>query len=205
MTPSILLDDLDTQLGRLSLPAPPTKFSEELEGIGLVIFRPVCSLGYFTWRPHDGSKTIRYEKLDTITAQDIIESKRLDMNGQPPTLNIPKVRMPYTFSSLPNAASFDNKFPYGQLECVHLHAATKRGVDWNATDFCIGGSVLSMLADRCITTDPYFCCKIPHTAGAVLTTRPTGATWDINSSGWSLDHWQAILHVTLNSQNTCNS
>jgi hypothetical protein len=201
MTSPILLDDLDTQLCRLSLPTPPTKFSEELEEIGLVIFRPVCSLGYFTWRPDDGGKTIRYEKLDAITAQDIIESKRLDMNGLPPTLNITKVRMPYTFSSSPDAASFDNKFPYGQLECVHLHAATKRGVDWNATDFCIGGSVLSMLADRCITTDPYFCCKIPHTAGAVLVAKCKDYTADRGDVG---HQFERLVTGSLAGDSSCD-
>jgi hypothetical protein len=64
-----------------------------------------------------------------------------------------------------------------------LHAATKRGVDWNATDFCIGGSVLSMLADRCIATDKYFCCKIPHTAGAVLVAKGKDYTADWGDVG----------------------
>jgi hypothetical protein len=201
MTSSIVFDDLDVQLGRLSLQAPPTKFSEELEEIGLVIFRPVCSLGFFTWRPDDGEKTIRYEKLNSITAQDIIESKRLDMNGRPPTLNIPKLRMPYTFSSLPNAASFDNKFPYGQLECVHLHAATKRGVDWNATDFCIGGSVLNMLADRCIASDPYFCCKIPHTAGAVLVAKCKDYTVDWGDVG---HQFERLVTGSLAGDSSCD-
>jgi hypothetical protein len=162
----------------------------------LEIFHPSCSLGFFTWRPN--SKKICYEKLDTITASDITDSSRLDMNGRPPKLHIPTIRMPYSFRSLAIATSFENKFPYGQLECVHLHAATRRGVDWTATDFCIGGSVMSMLADRCIATDPYFACKLCHTAGTILVAKCKDYTVELGDTGHQFEK------LVTGSSNSCD-
>jgi hypothetical protein len=167
-------------LDSLEAPPPPStttsqqqQLANELQEIGFSIFQTSRSLGYFTWRPDNdnGGEKIRYQNLDTINDRDVTD--RLDMNGRPPTLDIPKISLPYSFdfnnSSTSSEPSFDNKFPYGQLECVHLHAATLRETDWKATDFSISGSALHMLAERRITpTSPFFCCKIPHTGGTIL-------------------------------------
>jgi hypothetical protein len=198
------LEELDTQLGRLSLQAPPTNLSDELSEIGLEIFHPICSLGFFTWRPN--SEKICYEKLDTITASDITDSGRLDMNGRPPKLHIPTIQMPYSFRSLASATSFENKFPYGQLECIHLHAATRRGVDWTATDFCIGGSVLTcwrigaLLRTHTLLAS-YRTRQERSLLPSAKNTRLNWATLDINSRSWSLVR---PIRVKSNSQNTFN-
>ena len=91
---STSLSALDTQLGRLSLQSPPTDLTDELEDIGFEMFRDVCSLGFFTWRPPK-FKGIRYQKLSAVRYSDIEEG--LDMDGCPKTLKIPKIRMPYSF------------------------------------------------------------------------------------------------------------
>ena len=82
--------------------------------------------------------------------------------------------------------SYDNKYPYGQLECVHLRAATRRGVDWSTTDFCIGGSVLNMLADR-YTNDPYFVCKVPHANGTILIAKHKEYTVELGDIGYQFE------------------
>jgi hypothetical protein len=193
-----------------------TDLSEELKEIGFEIFRPIGSLGFFTWRPN--GQEIGYETLDTITADDITDSGRLDMNGRPPVLlHIPRIPIPYVFRTWESCnvvpEPFVNQFPYGQLECVHLHAATQRGIDWSTTDFCLGGSsVLTMLADRCrtdrrrrrtTTDDPYFCCKIPHTAGTILVAKCQKYTIDWGDPGHQFE--QLVTTGSSSSSSTNNN
>jgi hypothetical protein len=193
-----------------------TDLSEELKEIGLEIFRPIGSLGFFTWRPN--GQDIGYEKLDTITADDITDSGRLDMNGRPPVLlDIPTIPIPYVFRTWESCnvvpEPFVNQFPYGQLECVHLHAATQRGIDWSTTNFCLdGSSVLTMLADRCrtdrrrrttTTDDPYYACKIPHTAGTILVAKCQKYTIDWGDPGHQFEQLVTTGSSSSSSTNSC--
>mmetsp|Transcript_28322 Transcript_28322/g.60592 ORF Transcript_28322/g.60592 Transcript_28322/m.60592 type:complete len:146 (-) Transcript_28322:395-832(-) len=98
-------------------------FDEELEDAGFKIFCPISDLGFFSWIPKGGYKSLSQIKSD----REI--TRHVDEDDKPDRLTpLKQIVTPVRFKS-PISNVFENKFPYGGIDIACIHVATKVTVE----------------------------------------------------------------------------
>jgi hypothetical protein len=116
--------DLEKLLHRLNIDEEKRSnsgvFSVELEATEFTIFQPLDSIGYFSWKPSGGYKSLSSMKLD----DEIIDY--VDLDGEPHRLkSIEQIKVPMRFQSSHLSDTRKNRFPYGETEIACIYVAVK--------------------------------------------------------------------------------
>ena len=113
------------------------------------MFQPIQDLGFFGWKQQasdtESISNAAPVSFATTTMTDI--HQRLDLSAKPPALTTQLRRLPWPIPPPVTPFRVQNRYPGGFPLVVALGVAHQR-TNLSKVDFCLGGSVLQVLASR---------------------------------------------------------